>query len=237
MLLQLEEASAGYGGADVVQHVSLGVDSGEVVTLLGANGAGKTTLIRALAGELRLSSGKIVYMGNELRCPLHERARQGIAVIFDDRSVIPGLTTKATLELARVTVDDALDLFPELRAHLDRRVGLLSGGQQQMLSLARSIACAPKLLVIDELSLGLAPQVVDRLLEVLVAAAGRGAGILLVEQHIHKALAVATRCYVMKRGKMIGEWSAAELRDNPDVLESIYVGASSNVGKPGVPSN
>lgn len=223
-LLELDGLTAGYGGVDIIKGLKLSVNENEIVALLGANGAGKTTTIRAIAGDVPRSRGKILFSGSILNGPLHRRARQGISFIFDDRSLIMGLTAKANLQLAKAPIDDALELFPELETHLDKQVGLLSGGQQQMLSLATCITVRPSLLVIDELSLGLAPLVVDRLLDALLQAAAQGAGVLLVEQHVHKALNAASRCYTMKRGELLGEWTSQELRERPDILENMYVG-------------
>ena len=222
-LLDVTGLSAGYGSVAVVHDVSLSVAPGEIIALLGPNGAGKTTTIMALAGILPPQSGDLKFLGTALRGPIHQRSRRGIAVIPEERSIFRQLTTATNLKLGRGPTDKALDLFPELRPHLGRKAGLLSGGQQQMLTLARALASEPKLLIIDELSLGLAPLLVRRLLDAIVAASERGIGILLVEQHARMALAIADRGYVMRRGRVDIEGDGCDLLRRFEEIERSYM--------------
>jgi len=193
------------------------------VTLLGPNGAGKTTTISAIAGVLPLMSGSLELQGRKLSGPVHRRARHGVSLVPEGRSVFMGLSTATNLRLGRGEPDRALDLFPELRPLLDRRAGLLSGGEQQILTLARALAAQPKLLVVDELSLGLAPLIVRRLLDAIRAAADTGIGVLLVEQYARQALKVAHRAYVMRRGRIEISGTGGELFDRIDEVEATYL--------------
>ena len=222
-LLEATGLRAGYGGVEVVRGVDLRVEPGEVVALLGPNGAGKTTTLLTIAGELAPLGGDLRVLGGVGRDPLHVRARHGLALVTQERAVLMELTVAENLRVSRCDRSRALELFPELEPHLDRRVGLLSGGQQQMLALARSLARDPKLLVIDELSLGLGPIVVDRLLEVVRAAADEGIGVLLVEQHVQKAMQVADRIVVLRRGVVELAGTVAELRDRLNDIQDAYL--------------
>ena len=222
-LLDVRDLSAGYGRLSVVNGVSIHVDQGEIVCLLGANGAGKTTTLLAIAGELPIQAGAVVWMGREVRSPLHVRYKEGFAFVPEERSVVVKLSVEENLRLGKGSVADALDIAPELRPLLRRRAGLLSGGEQQILTLARALASRPRLLVADELSVGLAPQVVARLLTVVQSAASDGVGVLLVEQQIASALGVADRAYVMQRGRIVLEGRSAELRNRMSEIESVYL--------------
>jgi ABC-type branched-subunit amino acid transport system ATPase component len=222
-VLEATGLRAGYGNVEIVRDVDLHVEPGEVVALLGPNGAGKTTTILALSGELPPLAGEVRLVGETTRAPLHVRSRKGLAVLSQERAVFMDLTARDNLRVSRCDVGRATTLFPELEQHLDRRVGLLSGGQQQMLALARCLARSSRVLLIDELSLGLAPIVVDRLLRAVRAAADDGLGVLLVEQHIHKALAVADRILVMTRGSIVLEGTATEMRDRMDEFQEAYL--------------
>ena len=166
-LLTVEHLTVGYGNVAAVRGLDLEVRRGEIVALFGANGAGKSTTLMAIAGVLKPMSGTINWKGQRARGPLHRRAKQGIAYMPEQRSVISGLSTRDNLRLGLGPAATALELFPELRPLLGRRGGLLSGGEQQILGLARALACQPSLLLIDELSLGLAPRVVSRALSAL----------------------------------------------------------------------
>jgi branched-chain amino acid transport system ATP-binding protein len=221
--------SAGYGPQPVVHDVHLEVRPGEVVALLGPNGAGKTTTLLALAGELPLLSGQVAIDGNVTTAPLHKRAQNGLVFVTEEKSVFMGLTTRDNLKVADVALDDALALFPELERRLDVRGGLLSGGEQQMLSLARGLCRGPQVLLADELSMGLAPMIVTRLLQsVRDAADRRGAAVLLVEQHVRQALQYADRAYVMRRGRIALSGTAAELSGRLSEIEDSYLTNSQN---------
>jgi len=193
------------------------------VALLGVNGAGKTTTVRALAGELTLAAGQVFLNGAVTTAPLHVRARQGLRFITEERSVFMGLSVSDNLRLGGQPVARCLELFPELERLMGRKAGLLSGGEQQMLTLARALGGDPSILLVDELSLGLAPMVFERLLIAVRAAADRGTGILLVEQHVRQALEMADRAYVLNRGKVALSATAAEMMDRIDEIESTYL--------------
>jgi len=213
-----------YGAGNAAVHdVSLEVRRGEVVALLGANGAGKTSTIHALAGEVPAAGGTVLVSGEKTSAPLHRRVRQGIGLLTEERCVFTGLTVRDNLRLGRGSVSDALDLFPELHDHLDRPAGLLSGGQQQMLALGRVLAARPSVLLADELSLGLAPVIVQRLLKAVRAAADSGVAVLLVEQHVHLAIEAADHVYVLRRGKVVHDGAAAPLRGAPDAIAELYL--------------
>jgi len=219
-----------YGDTEVLKGVDLNVRRGTVFSLLGANGAGKTTTLLTLAGALTPIHGEIYFDGERIdRWPAPRIARRGMASIPDDRGLFPKLTVRENLRLAnrhRRRAPDALQLFPELQSRLDTLAGLLSGGQQQMLAIARALAGEPRLLLIDELSFGLAPIAVQRLLPTVRAVADEtGAGVLLVEQHVHLGLAIAERAYVLSHGSIALQGTADELRDDTTLLRESYLGA------------
>ncbi len=216
-VLRVTDLVAGYGDLAAVRGVNLELYAGEVVALLGPNGAGKTTTLLTLAGELPKMAGEVHYMGQPFKGPLHQRVRRGLGFVPEERSVFMGLSVADNLSIgghaARV-----LDLFPELKPLLDRRAGLLSGGEQQMLTLGRALAMKPKMLLVDELSIGLAPLVVDRLFEALVATAREdGTAVLLVEQQARRALLVADRWYLLRRGVLA---ATGDTSDSDAVWES-----------------
>jgi branched-chain amino acid transport system ATP-binding protein len=225
-LLEISGLTAGYGALPVVRSVSMTVEEGEVVALLGANGAGKTTTLLSIAGVLAPKAGSIRLLGSEIGGRRPERiAREGLILVPDDRGVFHGLTVRENLRLAGKHHDPVLDLFPELRPLVRRRAGVLSGGEQQMLALAKSLLAEPRVLLIDELSMGLAPVIVERLLPVIRRfASEHRMGVLLVEQHTPMALSVADRVYVMRRGEVVLEGPARELRERRDLLEASYLG-------------
>src|SRR5690349_3966329 len=179
VLIETRGLDAGYGEVSVVRNLDLRVRGGEVVALLGANGAGKTTSLLTISGDLPAMGGEVRWLGEATTAPLHVRARQGLGLVTEERSIFPGLTVRDTLRVSRCDTDRAFDMFPELKTRLRVKAGNLSGGEQQMLSLARILACDPKALLADELSFGLAPLVVDRLLAAVRAAADDGVAVLL----------------------------------------------------------
>jgi branched-chain amino acid transport system ATP-binding protein len=227
-LLQARSLSAGYGGRAAVRDFDLSLFPGEIVALLGANGAGKTTALLALSGELRPLAGEVRWRGISTKAPLATRARDGLGFVPEERSVISALTVADNLNIGRGSVDDALEIFPELRPHLKRRAGLLSGGQQQILTLGRALAAQPAALLIDELSLGLAPVIVSRLIEALRTAADNGVAVLMVEQQVRRALAAADRAYVLRRGRVVLEGCTADLAAQVDQIERAYLGATTD---------
>lgn len=223
-VLEVRGLHAGYAGQPVVHDFAITVRRGEVVCLLGPNGAGKTTTMLALSGELPVLAGQVIFDGAETTAPLHRRARAGLAYVTEERSVFKAMSLRDNLRVGGVDVADALALFPELEKRLTVRGGLLSGGEQQMVTLARGLARKPKLLLVDELSLGLAPLVVDRLLRaVRTAADERGLAVLMVEQHAHKALRFADRAIVLRRGRIELDLPGAEARRRIGDVESAYL--------------
>ncbi len=229
-VLEIEALTAGYEEAAVVRDLSLGVGEGEVVALLGANGAGKTTTLRVISGIVHPMAGRVVLAGQDLAgTSISARARMGIAHVPENRGLFFGLTVAEHFRLGhrgeRLDEEAAYRHFPALAELRDRRCGLLSGGEQQMLAVGRALARHPRLLLLDELSLGLAPLIVERLLPVVREyALESGCGVLLVEQHIQLALTVADRGYVLSHGELVLQDRAEALRGNRDLLMASYFG-------------
>lgn len=221
--LEVRGLRAGYGSVEVVHGIDLTVGNGEVVALFGANGAGKTTTIRTLIGQLPRLGGEIRWEGVDDRKRAFQRARSGVSCVTE-RSVFLQLTVDANLRLGRGQPERAVDLFPELRPLLRRRAGLLSGGEQQMLTMGRALAAGPRVLLLDEVSAGLAPVVVTRLFAAARQAAADGIAILLVEQQMRRALDLADRCYILSHGLIARTTTAAELRANEAELAASYFG-------------
>ena len=238
--LVVRDLFAGYRGVPVVRELSLEIRPGEVVALLGPNGAGKTTTLETIAGLHRPITGTVELSGETVSGrPAHLLARQGLALVPEGRALFPGLTVREHLRLAggsgfrsaKVSAsksgreEELLEMLPELRKCLGRKAGLLSGGEQQMLALGRALVTRPRLLLVDEMSLGLAPVVVERLVPILRRAAGElGASVLFVEQHVALALEVADRAYVLTHGRIGLEGPAAELRERRELLAASYLG-------------
>ncbi len=225
-LISTEDLTVGYNSQPAVRDLNLEVGRGEVVALIGANGAGKSTTLLALAGELRPLSGKVTWRGSDGRSPLHKRATEGLRYITEERSVFMSMTVEQNLALGRGEPERCYELFPELSELRNRRAGLLSGGEQQMLTLGRALAGGADFLLADELSLGLAPLVSERLLRAVREAADGGLGVVLVEQHVRQALAVADRVYVFQRGRVVLTGSAAEMGDQLERIEASYLSGS-----------
>lgn len=231
-LLQTHELSAGYGGVAVTDGVSLRVEAGEVVALLGPNGAGKSTTLLTISGLLEPIAGSVELFGSdtrESRRQPHRLVRQGLAHVPEDRSLFYELSAAENLRVCcgatRESIADAVAYFPTLEAILGRKAALLSGGEQQMLALARAFASRPRLLIVDELSLGLAPVIVERILPAVRRLAKESdVGVLLVEQHVDLALKLADRGYVMVDGKVVMQGPAAELRERRELLALSYLG-------------
>jgi branched-chain amino acid transport system ATP-binding protein len=230
VLLDIDRLTAGYDRAAVIRDIRLNVHEGEVVALLGANGAGKTTTLRVISGLVRPMSGRVFFAGEDLaRISPTKRARLGIVHVPEGRGLFYGLTVAEHFRLGyrgeRPDEDAAYGYFPKLKELHNRRVGLLSGGEQQMLAVARGLARRPRLLLLDELSLGLAPLIVESLLPVVHQyALDSGCGVLLVEQHIQLALEIADRGYVLSHGEIVLHDRARVLQADRELLISSYLG-------------
>jgi len=229
VVLEVRDLRAGYGDLAAVRGVSFALAPGEVVAFLGANGAGKTTTLMATVGVLPRMSGTVWWEGKVTKAPLHKLARSGLAFVPGAPSVISGLSTRDNLKLGRGGVDAAVDRFPELKPLLDRPAGLLSGGEQQILSMGRALAGSPKVLLVDELSLGLAPLVVDRLLTAIRQAADDTAlAVLLIEQQARRALTVADRWCLLNMGTITHSGMAGD----SEALEEAYLANLGSTVKP-----
>jgi branched-chain amino acid transport system ATP-binding protein len=233
-MLELQDVHVGYGNIRALQGVSLTVETGELVALIGSNGAGKTTTLRAVSGLLRPTSGAIRYDGTDIaRVSPHRIVELGISHCPEGRHIFGGLTVAENLRLGAVSQRDrgaasedlqtVLELFPVLKDRLQQSGGTLSGGEQQMLAIARALMSRPRLLLLDEPSLGLAPLMVERIFATIASLKASGRTILLVEQNVHHALDVADRVYVLETGRVTLDGPAAELRRNPKV-EQAYLG-------------
>jgi len=233
-VLAIKEIVTGYGDMKVLDGVSLGVDSGEAVALVGSNGAGKTTLLRAISGLIPVWSGSIVFDGKELtKLPAHTLPGLGIAHIPQGRGVLSQLTVNDNLILGAytrsakpkraATLDKVYELFPMLGEKREHLGGSLSGGQQQMLAIARALMSHPKLLILDEPSLGLAPIVVASVFKIIKEISAEGVSMLLIEQNLVEALAVSSRGYVLETGRVVLEGPSEELAANQEV-RAAYLG-------------
>jgi branched-chain amino acid transport system ATP-binding protein len=235
-MLDVSDASVCFGEFRALSGVTFSIEPGEFVVLLGANGAGKSTLFRALVGLTRLASGSIRFAGEDItRCASHAIVRRGIALAPEGRHLFPQLTVRKNLLLggyaapapARASATEALDeifaLFPVLREKLDAPAGALSGGQQQMVAVARALMARPRLLLLDEPSLGLAPLVVKDLLDAVAAINARGTTVLMAEQNAQAALRIARRGYVIENGQLVLAGSRDELLGN-DAVKRAYLG-------------
>ncbi len=230
--LELRGVHAGYGRIGVLRDLNLRVPAGSVVALLGPNGAGKTTTLNAIAGTIPITRGDLQLEGRSVRrLSAYERARRGIILVPEGRGVFPSLSVKENLELVvrgsgcdaqtrEQRLDEVLDVFPRLRERLTQRAGTMSGGEQQMLALSRAFLTSPKVLLMDEISMGLAPQLVEDLFAAVETLRGRGATIVLVEQFLTYALRFADVCYVLNKGRVAFVGEPCELRDGVDYLSA-----------------
>ena len=230
-MLTLDSVTAGYGDTTVLRNVSFTVGEGEVVALLGPNGAGKTTLLRTATGFVRPRSGRVELDGDDLtgQAP-HKFTRRGLCHLPEGRGIFPSLTVGENLaiqargsELKRV-LGDFGEMFPNLAKRLGQTAGSLSGGEQQMLALSRAYITNPKVILVDEPSLGLAPRVIDQVYELLARFAARGVALVVVEQYVQRALALASKVYILSRGEVIHVGPASDL--DPDQIYQRYLGIS-----------
>jgi len=222
--MQADKLCLGYNGHPVVRDFDLAVQPGEVVALLGPNGAGKTTTMLGLAGALPALGGELRFADLPTAAPLHRRARAHLSFVTEERSVFMRLSVEDNLRVGRCDKRRALAIFPELEPLLKRPAGLLSGGEQQMLTLARALARRPLVLLADELSLGLGPLVVQRLLRAVRDAADQdGVAAVLVEQHVKQVMRVADICVVMRRGRIVLKGTAAEVGARLTEVEATYL--------------
>lgn len=233
-ILELSNINTHYGAIHALKDISLSVNPGEIVTLIGANGAGKSTTLKTISGLLKPTSGEIRLAGERIdSIPPHRVTELGIGHVPEGRHIFPRLTVTENLEMGAFTIDSkeaqaegmerAFTLFPRLRERAKQLGGTLSGGEQQMLAMARALMMKPKVLMMDEPSMGLAPLLVEQIFEIILQLNGDGVTILLVEQNAHKALAVAHRAYVIQTGEIALHGPAATLRDDPSVRE-LYLG-------------
>jgi branched-chain amino acid transport system ATP-binding protein len=237
-LISIKGLSAGYGGIPVVRNFSMQVKRGEIVALLGPNGAGKTTTLLTISGILRPILGSVSVLGKPvLGGKPHLVARSGLAHVAEDRSLFFDLTVAENLKLGltgersrqKAAMERAMDFFPALQPLRSRRAGLLSGGEQQMLAMARALASEPKALLVDEMSMGLAPIIVERMIPIVRRVADEtGTGVIIVEQHVSMALSVADRGYVLNHGDLVLEGTAAQLLARRDLLEASYMGGETH---------
>lgn len=232
-MLEVEGVSGGYRHLPVLHEVSLRVEPGEIVAVLGANGAGKSTLLKAIAGLIG-RSGRIRFAGEEITSwPAHRIARRGLHLVPEGRRLFPGLSVCDNLRLGAYArrgapdrlapLEEVFALFPRLRERLDQRAGTLSGGEQQMLAIGRGLMTAPRLLMLDEPSQGIAPRLVDELFDAIEAIRQSGRAVLLVEQRLAEALALADRAYVLQSGRIVMEGPARDIAADPAIRRA-YLG-------------
>ena len=233
-LLEIVDMHSYYGHIQALRGISLTVDEGEVVTLIGSNGAGKTTTLRSIHGILPPKQGRIIFAGEEIQgVPAHELISRGIAQSPEGRRIFFRMTVLENLEMGayhrndgsgiREDMDRVYDLFPRLKERTKQEAGTMSGGEQQMLAIGRALMSRPRLLLLDEPSMGLAPVLVERIFEIIREINKQGTTILLVEQNANIALEIATRGYVLESGAIVNSAPAAELREDPTVREA-YLG-------------
>ncbi len=240
-MLELHEIHARYGAISALRGVSIIVSQGELVALLGANGAGKSTTLGCIAGVMRPWQGSITFEGNSLiDKPPEHIARMGISLVPEGRDIFPSLTVEENLRLGayvrnekgeyRRNLEEVYELFPVLKERIDQPGGTLSGGEQQQLAIARALMSKPRLLMLDEPSLGLAPALVDQIFELIANLHQRGVTILLVEQNVERSLEIVDRAYLMNTGLIESQGTSEQLRTYADI-EGTYMGVKKQLGK------
>jgi branched-chain amino acid transport system ATP-binding protein len=232
MLLELRDVHVHYDKIEAIKGISIEVEEGEIVSLIGGNGAGKTTTLKTISGLRPLSSGEVIFQGRRIsRMAGHRRVRAGIGQAPEGRGIFPGMTVHDNLLMgAYARKDDyskqlaeAYELFPRLKERRDQAAGTMSGGEQQMLAIGRALMTAPKVLLLDEPSMGLAPMLVQQIFEIIEEINRRGTTVLLVEQNAQQALQLAHRAYVLETGRIVKSAPAADLLDDPEV-RAAYLG-------------
>ncbi len=230
-MLKFENVNVSYGSVKILWDVDFHIDKGEIITIIGPNGAGKTTIVKTIMGLLKPTSGTIEFNGNPIHlAPTHKIVEGGIALVPEGRELFPRMTIMENLQMGAYTSDDkentlewVFDLFPRLEERQKQSAGTMSGGEQQMLAIARGLMSRPKLLILDEPSLGLAPIMVKTVFEIVKTLNSEGVTVLLVEQNIHHALEASNRGYVLETGRITLEGKSSELLDNNHVKEA-YLG-------------
>jgi branched-chain amino acid transport system ATP-binding protein len=239
MRLEIKDLRVHYGKIEAIKGVSVVVNQGEIVTLIGANGAGKTTILKTISGLRPVSSGDITFDGTSInKVPAHERVDLGISQVPEGRGIFPGMTVLENLEMGKFNrkdrkaeMDEDLDrvytLFPRLKERATQAGGTLSGGEQQMLAMGRALMARPKVLLLDEPSMGLAPQMIANIFRIITEINKQGVTILLVEQNAQQALQRADRAYILETGNVTKEGAAADLLNDPAVREA-YLGTGAH---------
>jgi branched-chain amino acid transport system ATP-binding protein len=233
-MLQIDQIQVNYGAAPALWDVSLQIDAGELVSVIGPNGAGKTTLILAVMGLNRLAAGKIVWEGETVSSsPPHLLCEKGLALVPESRRLFTGMTVRENLELGAMhpaakaararTFEQVCELFPAVRAKLNQVSGTLSGGQQQMVAIGRAMMALPRLLLLDEPSLGLAPSIVGEMFRAIESINQSGTAVMLVEQNVSRALAISKRTYVLENGRVVTSGASSELSHRPEIRKA-YLG-------------
>ena len=236
MLLELEDVAVSYGRIEALHGISIGIDEGEVVALIGANGAGKTTTMRAISGLRQLSRGSILFNGEDIsRLRADLRVRRGLCQSPEGRGIFPGMTVGENLDMGAYTRRDkegiladlerVFGLFPRMSERRRQVAGTLSGGEQQMLAIGRALMSRPKLLLLDEPSMGLAPMLIQQIFDIITEISKQGTTILVVEQNAQQALTRADRAYVLETGRIVKTGTGAELLHDPAVKEA-YLGVA-----------
>lgn len=237
-MLELEDVVVNYGAIEALHGVNLEVNEGEVVSLIGANGAGKTTTMRAISGVRPLTRGRVIFEGKDIsRMPAHKRVLEGICQAPEGRGVFPGMTVTENLDMGAYArkfenkeqrqemLDRVFELFPRLAERKNQMGGLMSGGEQQMVAIGRALMSRPKLLLLDEPSLGLAPKIIAQIFRIITEINGNGVTVLLVEQNAKGALSRSDRAYILETGTVTTEGSGRDLLQNPAVMEA-YLGVA-----------
>ncbi|WP_329520168.1 ABC transporter ATP-binding protein [Spirillospora sp. NBC_01491] len=237
MLLEIRDIHVHYGKIAALKGITAAVDEGEIVTLIGANGAGKTTTLKTVSGLRPLSAGSVVFDGEDIsRMPGHRRVVAGIGQAPEGRGIFPGMTVEENLLMGAYARKDspakelaeAYELFPRLAERKGQAGGTMSGGEQQMLAIGRALVAKPKVLLLDEPSMGLAPMLVQQIFTIIQEINRRGVTVLLVEQNAQQALQIAHRAYVLETGRVVKSAPASELLDDPEV-RAAYLGGGSDV--------